>query len=387
MSISLFAPTYRVDECLNEIRDCLEKGWTGLGYKTVAFEEEWKRYTGFSHAHFVNSATSGLSIAIEVLKMLRNWKRSDEIITTSFTFVAANHAIRYHQLKPVFADVDSYLTLDPADIERKITPRTRAVLFSGIAGNIGDYEQVVQLCQEKGLALILNAAHMAGTRLNGIIPGRDADAVVYSFQADKNLPIADSGMVCFHQEQEDCLARKLSYLGIHARGTIHEQATFISDHWHYDVEHVGTQSHSTSIMAAIGLVQLKYLDQDNICRKQLAAWYEASIALQCPLISFIPTAPNCDSSRYLFMIRVPWRDQLHLHLNEIGIQSGIHYRPNTEYRMYRHGRGQCPHTEAIAKELISLPLHLRMTQEDVQTIVLAIVQFANQQCKPMKEQE
>src|SRR5215204_4123583 len=165
--IHLFVPTFRVDEVLAEIRECLEKGWTGLGYKTVAFEQAWREYSGLPHAHFLGSATAGLHLAVRMLKDEGGWQDGDEVITTPLTFVSTNHAILYERLTPVFADVDQYLCLDPDDIERKIGPRTRAVIFVGLGGNTGQYERVVDLCRRRGLALILDAAHMAGTRLNG----------------------------------------------------------------------------------------------------------------------------------------------------------------------------------------------------------------------------
>jgi dTDP-4-amino-4,6-dideoxygalactose transaminase len=108
--IQLFVPTFRIEETLAEIRVCLEKGWTGLGYKTVEFEEAWKAYTGLPHAHFLNSATAGLHLAVRVLKEMDNWGDQDEIISTPLTFVSSNHAILYENLKVVFADIDEYLS-------------------------------------------------------------------------------------------------------------------------------------------------------------------------------------------------------------------------------------------------------------------------------------
>ena len=107
--IQLFVPTFRIDECLAEVRECLEKGWTGLGFKTTAFEDAWKAYTGLPHAHFLNSATAGLHLAVRLLKERHGWSDGDEIISTPLTFVSSNHAILYERLRPVFADVDEYL--------------------------------------------------------------------------------------------------------------------------------------------------------------------------------------------------------------------------------------------------------------------------------------
>src|SRR5262245_3483620 len=137
MAIHLFVPTFEIEECINEIRECFEKGWTGLGFKTIEFEKRWCSYTDLPHSHFVSSATAALHLAIDVFRTSHDWLDGDEIITTPLTFVSTNHVILYERLKPVFADVDDTLCLDPADVERKITPRTRAVMFVGIGGNTG----------------------------------------------------------------------------------------------------------------------------------------------------------------------------------------------------------------------------------------------------------
>ena len=163
MSIQLFKPKYRIEEIIEEIRECLEIGWTGLGFKTDLFEERWREYSGFKNSHFVSSNTSGLQISIKVLKDVNKWKDGDEIITTPITFVSSNHSILYNGLKPVFADVDDQLCLDPSSVESRITRKTKAVLFVGIGGNIGKYDEIKKICDRHDLKLILDAAHMAGT--------------------------------------------------------------------------------------------------------------------------------------------------------------------------------------------------------------------------------
>lgn len=148
MAIQLFVPTFRVDECLCEIRECLEKGWTGLGFKTVAFEKAWCEYTGLPHSHFLNSATVGLHLAVKILKDEFGWNDGDEVISTPLTFVSSNHAIAYENLHVTFADVDEYLCLDPDDVERKITPKTRAILFVGLGGNTGRWEEIASIAKK-----------------------------------------------------------------------------------------------------------------------------------------------------------------------------------------------------------------------------------------------
>jgi len=375
MNIQLFAPTFKIDECLKEIRDCLEKGWTGLGYKTVEFEENWKKYIGLKNAHFLNSATVGLHLAVKILKMEKGWDNKDEVISTPLTFVSTNHAIMYENLKVVFADVDEYLCLDPADVEKKITPKTKAILFVGLGGNVGRYEEIVKLCRRHNLALILDAAHMSGTRFNKNTPGKEADVVVYSFQAVKNLPTADSGMICFKDKKYDEIARKLSWLGIN-KDTYARTNSTGTYKWRYDVEYVGYKYHGNSIMAAIGLVQLKYLDQDNEYRRQLATWYDYYFLRKDSKVKPVPIAKGCEPSRHLYMILANNRDELMLALNENGVFPGVHYQDNTTYKMYSYGYGTCPNSHKYSQNVLSLPMHLRLKKEDVNYISELIIKYS-----------
>jgi dTDP-4-amino-4,6-dideoxygalactose transaminase len=374
VSIQLFVPKFRIDECLVEIRECLEKGWTGLGFKTVAFEEEWKRYTGLPHAHFLSSNTVGLDLAFRVLKSRLKWDDETEVITTPLTFISTNHAILYNRLKPVFADIDESLCLDPNSVASRITSKTKAVVFVGIGGNTGQYREVARLCQEKGLALILDAAHMAGTRLNGRQVGHEADVVVYSFQAVKNLPTADSGMICFKEKQDDEKVRKLTWLGIN-KDTYSRTAAQGAYKWMYDVEDVGFKYHGNSIMAAIGLVLLKYLDQDNSYRRQLAKWYRENFSGH-DHVRLVDVAPGCESSTHLLQLRVDNRDSLMLALNEHQVYPGVHYRDNTEYSMYSCASGSCPQASRASQEIISMPLHLGLTHSDVAMISDLVIRYA-----------
>lgn len=366
MDIELFRPQYEVEECLNEIRECLTVGWTGAGFKTIQFEEAWKAYTKLTHALFVNSATSGLHLAVKALKVRRKWSEGDEIISTPLTFVSTNHALLYEGMKVVFADIDDTLCLDPESVEKAITPRTKAVMYVGIGGNSGNYEQVAKLCAAHGLDLVLDAAHLAGTRLNGAQIGAGASAVVFSFQAVKNLPTADSGMVCFSDPDDDTYARELSWLGIN-KDTYTRTHGSGSYKWMYDVESVGFKYHGNSIMAAIGLVQLRYLDRDNAYRRQLGTWYD-NFLKNHDAVRTVPIAPGCETSRHLYPILVENRDETILALNSAGIAPGVHYRINTDYPMYSYAKGSCPRAEWTHRRLLSLPMHLGLGFDEIKYI-------------------
>jgi len=370
-NIQVLKPKYRVEECLKEIEICLRQGWTGLGFKTTEFEEAWKTYTGLPNAHFVCSATAGLHLATNILKSFYGWKDDDEVISTSLTFISTNHAILYEGLKPVFADVDSdTLCLDPVDVEKKITSKTRAVMYVGLGGRCGHLKEISELCKKHGLKLILDAAHMAGTRsLWGQHVGHEADVTVFSFQTVKNLPTADGGMICFRDQELDARARKMSWLGIdkdtYARSQ--QDGTY---KWKYDVPYLGFKYHGNSIMAALGLVGLRYLDGDNHRRRAIASIYDEELSRKK---LWTPTDLHCSQqSQHIYQIVVEDRDNVLNKLNERGIYPGVHYIDNTNYSMYRYGYDDSRFAHIVSQKLLSLPIHLEMTDDDVKRVAQAV---------------
>lgn len=376
--IQLFVPQFHVEECLAEIKECLERGWTGIGFKTNQFEEAWKKYTGLSHAYFLNSNTAGLHLALRIFKDEFGWQDGDEVISTPLTFISTNHSILYERLRPVFADVDETLCLDPDSILKKITSRTKAVMYVGMAGNPGKLKEVMRICEQHRLKLILDAAHMAGTYYQGQHAGHGPDCTVFSFHAVKNLPSADAGMICFKDSALDARARMDGWLGIdkdtfsRASGNP-ERGNY---KWEYDVPHVGLKAHGNSVIAAICLVQLKYLEEDNQRRREICGLYKNRLGNH-KQIRYPYFAPDCLPSRHLFQVLVPesLRDEMILFLNQNNVFPGVHYRINSEYPMYRYALGTCPGAEKVSRELLSLPLHLRLSDEDVDYVSQKILEF------------
>jgi dTDP-4-amino-4,6-dideoxygalactose transaminase len=379
MSIQLFKPKFRNEEIIEHINQCLDKGWTGLGYKTVEIENEWKKYTGLPNAHFINSNTSGLHLAFKILKDANKWNDGDEVITTPLTFVSSNHGIVYSGLHPVFADVDKHLCLDPESIERNITKKTRAVLFVGIGGNMGQFSKVLDLCKKYSLKLVLDAAHMSGTWFTQSVEGgsssehagQGADVSVFSFQAVKNLPTADSGMICFKNEDYDQLARKLSWLGI-TKDTYQRSNDRGNYKWEYDLIDVGYKYHGNSIMASMALVGLKYLEEDNAIRRRICEMYDEGF--KNSEVEIVPMSVETKiSSRHLYQIRVQNRNQIMEFLNNNDVFPGVHYRDNTNYKMYDYARGKCPNAFTASEEVISLPLHLYLSEDDIRKVISMVL--------------
>jgi dTDP-4-amino-4,6-dideoxygalactose transaminase len=375
-NIAVLQPKYYVEECLAEIRQCLEVGWTGMGFKTDEFENAWKAMMRDPNAYFVASATAGLQLAVKYHKESRGWHDGDEVISTPLTFVSTNHAILYEGLKPVFADVDESLCLDPASIEKRITNKTRAVMYVGLGGNPGRLLDAIGVAKRHGLVFILDAAHMSGSKIDGkcVSTALGYDVGVYSFHAVKNLPTADGGMVCCAEKAADTEIRKYGWLGIDK--TTYQRSTGGRYTWKYDVQHIGLKAHGNSVMAAIGLVQLKYLEADNERRRALAARYDKMLS-DAPTVRRIPVARNATTSRHLYQIRVPAakRDQLIDALCERNVHVGMHYMLNTHYPMYAYGMDQCPNAERAEAELITLPLHLNLSEDDVEFVGESVLEL------------
>lgn len=374
MSIQVLKPKFHVEECLAEVRECLEKGWTGMGFKTVQFEEAWKEYTGHKYAYYLNSNTVGLHLAVKILKMENGWNDGDEIISTPITFVSTNHAIMYENMHVTFADVDDYLCLDPVDVEKKINDKTRAIIFVGYGGRVGQLDKIIELCKKYNLKLILDAAHMSGTRVNGVCPGTwdGVDVTVYSYQAVKNLATGDSGMICFAEEKFDKMARQIAWLGInkdtYARSN---RGTYA---WKYDVDYVGYKYNGNAIMAAIALVQLKYLDEENARRREIVEKYNKAFEGN-EKIQIIKAPYHDECSYHIYELVVPDREALLGKLAENDIYGGVHYRDNIEYSMYTYARGTCPKAHEISEHIITLPMHMWLTDEDVDKIIKIVNDF------------
>jgi dTDP-4-amino-4,6-dideoxygalactose transaminase len=371
--IRLFTPTFDIENCLSEIRECLELGWTGSGFKTDEFEAAWEKETQLQNSLFLSSNSAGLLIALEALRIQRNWDDGDEVITTALTFVSTNHAILQTGLTPVFCDIDESLNLDPEKVRAAITNKTRAVMFVGIGGNAANYKEIKAICLEFKIALVLDAAHMVGTRNNIGYVGHDADFAIFSFQAVKNLPTADSGMLNTPDAELASIARKLSWLGI-STSTYERNSSKGSYKWEYDVDYVGFKANGNSIMAAIALTQLKRIESDNEARRNICEQYSKSLKDLSDIRIVDHDEKEFMSSRHLFQIRVlkNQRNTFVNSLNEQGIDVGVHYRLNTRYKPYLKYPADLPNATEYESQLVSLPLHLRLSTEDLERVISAI---------------
>jgi dTDP-4-amino-4,6-dideoxygalactose transaminase len=366
--IQLFKPVFNKSQILSQISECLDISWTGLGFKTQEFEEKFKKFTSIPHAHFLNSATSGLHLALEIIKRKYNYLLTN-VITSPLTFISASHTIKHAGLEPLFIDINDDLCMNNEQLRMILSKPNQilAVIYTGIGGNTGDLRSIVETCHYYNIPLILDASHMMGTHYRYKHIGNEGqDFTIFSFHAVKNLPTADGGMICCKYSNDDKLARKLSWLGIN-KDTYTRQNSEVGN-WRYDVEDIGYKYHGNSIMAAMGIVGLGNLSWQNKIRQEQALEYNIKLD---PHYIRIPINSICTSSRHLYQVRVisAYRDKIIDYARSGGIQLGVHYRSHKEYSMYRNCKYGTPIANMVSQELISLPIGPHLTWDDFNYII------------------
>lgn len=372
--ISLFRPTYQVEECMSAIRQVLEKGWTGQGPKCQEFENAWKNFTGAPNAHFVSSATAALHIAVRLLDL----PKGSKVATTPITFVSSNAVLLYEGLEPVFCDVNDDLSLQSDSVKRAIEKGAKAVMWVHYGGNVtDDFYDMMKYANEHKIPVIEDCAHAAGAFYNdGSRIGSRKDTIsCMSFHSVKNLPIMDGGMLCVPNQDAHNRATRLSWMGIDKSTYARTGETANEVYkWSYDVPELGWKYNGNDIAASIGLVQLKHLDQGNAYRKMLYTRYQNNFCYtpagetRVRVVHHFPL-----SSYHLIVARVDNRDKVIADLKANGIAPGVHYLPNYRFPVFaQFDHSDCKNVEALSNQIVSLPNHLGLTIKDVDHVCSVI---------------
>jgi len=372
--IPVFKPSVGDDE-LNALKESFSTGWLGLGPKTKQFEEEFARYIGTPHAVGTCSATAALQLALCVLDV-----EGGEVITTALTFVSTNHAILYNGAVPVFADVEEdTLNIDPSEVARLVTPRTRAIMVVHYGGHACDMDPILGLAREKGLAVVEDAAHGCGGEYKGKKLGSLGDAGCFSFHAVKNLTTGEGGMVTVSSDDRASRLRTLRWLGI--TQSTYDRSGPRKYSWEYSVEELGFKSHMNDIAASIGLVQLKKLDALNARRRDIVGSYNSGLG-ELTWVEVPVEKAYTRSALHNYVIKVPAevRNDLISFLAEREIATSVHYVPNHLYPVYEKYRRSLPVTERVWKRLVTLPLFPDLTAAQVDHVVGSIREFGRLRC-------
>jgi UDP-4-amino-4-deoxy-L-arabinose-oxoglutarate aminotransferase len=355
------------------VRAVLESGWLTTGKECARFESAFASRVGCRHAVAVTSATAGMHLLLHALGI----GPGDEVVTPSMTWVSTVNLIVLAGAKPVFVDVDrDTLMTDAERIAAAITPRTRLVVPVHFAGAALDLDPIRRLASDRGIHLVEDAAHAAGTAYKGRPIGQ-AGTAVFSLHPIKNMTSGEGGIVCTDDDELAQRIRRLRFHGLAADAFEREtqgrapQAEVVEPGYKYNLP---------DINAALGLSQLQRLDDLNTARERLASHYRDRLADVESIAPLDLPAYPFTHAWHLMVVRVDERragidrDGLMAALKSRGIGTGLHFRAVHEHRYYRDNveAGALPDTEWNSSRLCSLPLFPDMTLGDVGRVVEAI---------------
>jgi len=363
------------DEEVREVEATLRSGWLTTGPRTARFEQEFSSYVQAPYAVAVNSCTAGLHLALAALDL----GRGDEVITTPLTFCSTVHTILQVGAKPVLADVRPDGNIDPNEIAKAITPRTRAIVAVHLAGLPCEMNAIWDLAQRHGLFVIEDAAHAAGSYYRGRPIGaandgaRTSDATVFSFYATKNMTTGEGGMITTPRES---LAARMRMLSLHGMSRDAWNRYTEAGKWFYEVVDAGFKYNLSDIQSALGLQQLRKLDSFIETRTRYARMYHDAFAgveeLELPA-----DPPHIRHSWHLYILRLKphllniSRQEFIDELRNRGIGTSVHFIPIPLHPFFAKralaGRN-CTHAMNLYLRSVSLPLYPAMTEEQVHRV-------------------
>lgn len=363
---------------MDEVLDSLKKAWIGTGPKVQQFERDFANYIGLPHAAALNSCTAALHLACLAL----NLGPGDEVITTAMTFCASVNAIIHTGATPVLADIDPQtLNIDPASIEARITPRTKAIMPVHFAGRACDMEPIMAIAKKHKLRVIEDCAHAIETTYDGKHAGTFGDIGCYSFYATKNIVTGEGGMVLSQDEE---LVKRIRIMGLHGMSADAWARFSDAGYKHYQVIDHGFKYNMTDMQAALGIHQLPRVGMYAARRKELWQRYMNGLK-HLPIglpASTEPGPHNQVHAYHLFSIRVNEqkagisRDNMLNELNIRKIGCGVHYLSVPEHPYYQERYGwrpeDTPYAMQYGRETISLPLSPKLSDQDIDDVIEAL---------------
>ena len=354
----------------NAVEEVVRSGWITMGEKTKEFESQFAELLGSdAKVAAVSNGTAALHMALLALGV----GPGDEVIIPSLTFVADINTVLLVGAKPVLADCTSFddWNMDPADIERKITPRTKAVMIVHYAGYPCNMDAIMDVCKRHGIKLVEDCAHAPGAKYKGRAVGTFGDIGCFSFFTNKNLSVGEGGAVSTTSVELD---QEMRYLRSHGMTTLtldRHKGRAIS----YDVVRPGLNYRIDEMRAALGIVQLAKLPGAHLSRERIVKRYIEGFkdidGLMIPFVSHSGIEPVY----HIFPTLLPaGMDRLKVIevLKREGVQSSIHYPEFQEFTAFRGGKLEAtPIAQEIAKRELTLPLYPTMTDEEVNIVIAA----------------
>lgn len=366
------------EEEINEVVKTLRSGWVTTGPKTKEFEQAFADYIGGNvEAISVNSATAGLHLALEACGVTNG----DEVIVPTLTFTATAEIVRYLGADPVFVDCDlDTLCIDVAQIESKITAKTKAIIPVHVAGLPCDMDTILAIAKKHNLKVIEDAAHTCPSKVNNVMIGQhDSDAIVYSFYATKTITTGEGGMIVTKNAE---LAKRCKIMRLHGISRdAFDRYTSTKPAWFYEIVAPGYKYNLTDIASSLGLCQLAKANRFQARRQEMAELYMKELA-DLPLV-LPPQVKNPQTdlhSWHLFCCQLTTdkitRDDFITEMSKKGIGTSVHFIPLhfqpywQEY--YKLKAEDFPNASKYYSNAFSLPLYTKMTHDDQIRVVKAV---------------
>ena len=366
------------EEDIQAVAAVLRSDWLTTGPKVQEFEEAFAAAVGARHAVTVSSGTAALHAAAYAL----NIGPGDEVIVPAMTFAATANCVVYQGGAPVFADVDrETLLIDPEQVEKKITPRTKAVIAVDYAGQPCDYDRLQELAGRRRIKLVDDACHALGGSYKGRPVGALADLNTFSLHPVKHITTGEGGVITTNDGE---LAQRMRVFRNHGITSDHRQRE-AGGGWFYEMVDLGYNYRLTDLQCALGLSQLRKLKPWIARRQDIARRYDRAFA-GLKSVRPLNVRPDGSHAYHLYVIALDpdrlrvKRDAVFAALRAEGIGVNVHYIPVHLHPFYRKrfgtGLGTCPVAEAAYERILSLPIFPAMTDRDTEDVVAAVLKVA-----------
>ena len=366
---------YLDEKDVQAVVDVLHSDYLTCGPRITELEQKLCELTGAKYAVVCSNDTAALHIAC----MAAGVSDGDEVITTPITFLASANCALYCGAKPVFADIDEETyNIDPKEIEKALTPKTKAVVAVDYTGQVVDLDTIMETCHKQNVVVIEDAAHSIGTLYKGRPIGSIADMTTFSFHPVKTVTAGEGGAVL--TDNEEYYKKLLLY---RSHGMTRDQAQMTKESeggWYYQMIDLGYNYRMTDMQAALLISQLEKLPMFSKRRKEIVARYNEAFS-RIPELTLQQELEGSDSTRHLYILRIK-PEKLRIDrrgffdaLAAENIMCNVHYIPiylQPYYQEMGYPKGLCPRAEKLYSEMMSLPLYYAMTDQDVEDVITAV---------------
>lgn len=357
---------------IDEVVACLKSGWIGTGPRVNKFEQMFKEYKNSKHAVALHSCTAALHLAMEATGI----KSGDEVIVPAMTFCATANAVIHAGGRPVLVDCERHtMNMDPEDVERKITGRTRAIIPVHFAGRVCNMDALMPIARKNKLIVIEDCAHAIESEYHGKKAGTFGDLGCFSFYVTKNIVTGEGGMVI---TDNDDLAAKIKVLGLHGMSKDAWKRFGDDGYKHYQVIEAGFKYNMMDLQAAMGIHQLPRVDRYWQRRKEIWDQYNEAFK-ELPLFLPAPVEPDTRHAFHLYTLLIDTdhtqmtRNRFLEGMTRAGIGVGVHYVGLNLQPFYQQAfdykRGDFPNADWVSDRTVSLPISAKLNGEDVQDVI------------------